>query len=296
MLAFDPIDPAPLLGGAPGQATIGGTMIAGIAGSSRLTRGGPRDHLLGFEAVSGRGERFRAGAKVVKNVTGYDLPKLMAGSWGRLAALTELNLKVVPRPQLRQTLVLHGLDLPRGIEAMALALGSSAELSAAAYLPDWQGAPLTLLRLDGFPPSVIARMQVLDSALRDIALPEALGEAAGETLWQAVRDVATLPRDLPLWRIILAPSRAPALVAALPDAKWLFDWAGGLAWMAGNADPDELRAVVAKLDGHATLFRADAAKRATVPTLHPAPAPLAAIEARVRRAFDPAGIFETGRF
>ena len=287
MLAFDPFDHGAMLGGAPGAASIGGVIAAGVAGPARLSRGGARDHLLGFTAVSGRGERFVAGAKVVKNVTGYDLPKLIAGSWGRLAAVTELTLKVLPRPQARRTLVVRGLDARAAVVAMAGAMGSSAEVSAAAHLPRWRGDAVTALRLDGFAASVAARAAMLPGF-------EDLDE--GEAFWEAVRHVAPLAADRPLWRLIVAAGRAPDVIAAFPDAGWLLDWAGGLVWLASDADPSAIRAAAMAAGGHAMLFRADAAMRAAVPTLHPQPGPLAALEARVRRAFDPDGVFETGRF
>lgn len=286
MLAFDPFDHGPMLGN-EGGATIGGVIAAGVAGPARLSRGGARDHLLGFTAVSGRGETFVAGAKVVKNVTGYDLPKLMAGSWGRLAALTELTLKVLPAPRTRLTVAIRGLDAAGAVAAMARALGSAAEVTAAAHLPDWRGEAVTALRLDGFAESVAARAAMLPGF-------EALED--GDALWKAVRDAAALPRERPLWRLIVAPSKAPDVIVALPDAEWLFDWAGGLIWLASDADPAAIRAAAKAAGGHGTLVRASEAMRAAVPTLHPQPAALAAIEARVRRAFDPGGVFETGRF
>lgn len=286
MLAFDPFDHGAMLGN-EGSATIGGVIAAGVSGPARLSRGGARDHLLGFTAVSGRGEAFVAGAKVVKNVTGYDLPKLMAGSWGRLAALTELTLKVLPAPRTRLTLVMRGLDAAGAVAVMARAMGSAAEVTAAAHLPDWRGDATTALRLDGFAESVAARAAMLPGF-------EALED--GDALWLAVRDAAPLPREWPLWRLIVAPGQAPDVIAALPDAEWLFDWAGGLVWLASNADPAVVRAAAEAAGGHATLVRASEAVRAMVPTLHPQPAALAAIEVRVRRAFDPDGVFETGRF
>lgn len=286
MLAFDPFDHGALLGNT-GGATIGGIIAAGVAGPARLSRGGARDHLLGFTGVSGRGETFVAGAKVVKNVTGYDLPKLMAGSWGRLAALTEVTLKVLPAPRTRLTLVMRGLDPGGALAAMARALGSAAEVTAAAHLPDWRGEAVTALRLDGFAESVAARAAMLSEF-------EPIED--GDALWLAVRDASPLPREWPLWRLIVAPSQAPGVVAALPGAEWLLDWAGGLVWLASTADPATIRATADAAGGHAMLVRASDAIRDTVPTLHPQPAALAAIEARVRRAFDPNGVFETGRF
>lgn len=291
MLAFEPFDHAALLGGTPGQATIGGVIASGVAGPARLSRGAARDHLLGFTGVSGRGERFVAGAKVVKNVTGYDLPKLVTGSWGRLVAVTELTLKVLPAPRARMTLLARGLDPAAAVAAMARALGSAAEVSAAAHLPAWEGGAVTAIRLDGFPASIRARAETLHQLIDGLDPLDDDSE-----LWDAVCHASPLPRDKPLWRIVVPGRNAPALVEALPGAEWLFDWAGGLVWLASDADPQLIRAAAAAAGGHAMLLRADAAMRATVPAFHPQPAPLAALETRVRRAFDPAGLFETGRF
>jgi glycolate oxidase FAD binding subunit len=284
MLAFDPFDHAAILGG-EGHATIGGVIAAGVSGPARLSRGAARDHLLGFTAVSGRGEKFVAGAKVVKNVTGYDLPKLITGSWGRLAAITELTLKVLPAPREQQTVVLRGLGPAEAVAAMAKAMGSSAEVTAAAHLPDWEGGAVTALRLDGFPSSIAARRETLGN-------PEAID---GTELWEAVRHATSLPANKPLWRCIIPAGRAPGFVDGLPG-DWLFDWAGGLVWLASDGDPQAIRSAASAAGGHAMLVRADAAMRAVVPALHPQPTPLAALEERVRRAFDPASVFETGRF
>lgn len=292
MLAFDPFDHGAILGGAVGEATIGGIVAAGVAGPTRVSRGAARDHLLGFVGVSGRGERFVAGAKVVKNVTGYDLPKLITGSWGRLAAITELTLKVLPAPRLRLTLAVTGLDPAAAISAMARAMGSAAEVSAAAHLQDWNGAPLTAIRLDGFPSSVEARAAILTQLVDGIA-PLADEEAA--RLWPAITTAAPLPADGPLWRIIAPAAQMPNVITATNGA-WLLDWAGGLLWLASADDPQAIRAAAMQAGGHAMLMRADAETRAAVPALHPQPKMLAALEERVRRAFDPAGVFETGRF
>lgn len=292
MLAFDPFDHGAILGGAVGEATIGGIVAAGVAGPTRVSRGAARDHLLGFVGVSGRGERFVAGAKVVKNVTGYDLPKLITGSWGRLAAITELTLKVLPAPRVRLTLGIAGLDPAAAISAMARAMGSAAEVSAAAHLQDWDGAPLTAIRLDGFPSSVEARAAIL-TRLVDGIVPLADEEAT--RLWPVITTAAPLPASVPLWRIIAPAAQMPKVMAVVHGA-WLLDWAGGLLWMASADDPQAIRAAAMQAGGHAMLVRADAEMRAVVPALHPQPKALAALEERVRRAFDPAGVFETGRF
>jgi len=285
MLAFEPWgDPA---------ATIGGTVAAGVAGSRRVTAGGARDHLLGFTAVSGRGEAFVAGAKVVKNVTGYDLPKLMAGSWGRLGAMTELTLKVLPKPRVAVTLVAHGLSPRAAHAAMACALGSNADVSAAAHL---RRGP-TLLRVAGFAPSVEARCRVLPGLLRDHCALEQMSEAEAAPLWAEAMTGARLSGPI-RWRVHLPPRHAPELIERLEPLgiDWAMDWGGGMVWVALDGPRTEVRDEAAKLGGDATLVLAGAAMRQHIPAFQPRAPGVAALEQRVRRAFDPAGVFETGRF
>lgn len=300
MLAFAPFDYGPIFGQAAGMGTIGGAVAAGVGGSQRVTRGAARDHLLGFRAVSGRGETFIAGAKVVKNVTGYDLSKLVSGSWGRLVALTEITLKVLPRPRVSITKAIEGLSAERAITAMSRALGSQADVSAAAHIPAEVngGAALTLLSIDGFSASVDARGDMLDAILSDIAPTQRLDADAADLLWSNLRTMAPLAQDLPLWRINVAPQEGAAIVAGLErlGAKWMFDWGGGLIWLSFDGDPALVRDVAAKAGGHAMLVRAPDAMRKAVAAFHPPMPAIAALEERVRRAFDPQGVFETGRF
>jgi glycolate oxidase FAD binding subunit len=274
MLAFEPH-------GAAGS-TIGGVVAAGVSGSRRVSRGAVRDHLLGFKAVSGRGEAFIGGAKVVKNVTGYDLPKLACGSWGRLFAMTEVTLKVLPASPEKVTLVAEGLDAAEAVALMSRAMGSQADVAAAACVH-----PLTALRLEGFGPSVAARRTLLGAMapMRVLAADEAEAFWAGFT--QPLADAPVL------WRLSLPASRA-AEVVKMGLGPWAMDWAGSRVWLASD-DAEAVRANTAKAGGHAMLVRAPEALRRTVPALHPQPEPVRALEARVRRAFDPAGLFETGR-
>jgi glycolate oxidase FAD binding subunit len=275
MLAFEPY-------GAPG-ATIGGVVAAGVSGSRRVSRGAVRDHLLGFKAVSGRGEAFVGGAKVVKNVTGYDLPKLACGSWGRLFAMTEVTLKVLPAPETTVTLAGEGLDPAAAVAVMAKALGSQADVAAAASVDG-----VTAVRLEGFGPSVAARQALLQA----MAPLRALSDSEADAFLSALRN--PLPDAEVLWRLSLPASRAAEVVGE-GLGPWLMDWGGARLWLACS-DEKALRASAQAVGGHAMLVRAPEALRRTVPMLHPQPAPVAALEARVRRAFDPAGVFETGRF
>jgi glycolate oxidase FAD binding subunit len=296
MLAFEPFDHGPLFGRPAGAATIGGIVAAGVSGSRRVARGAARDHLLGFKGVSGRGEAFVGGAKVVKNVTGYDLPKVMTGSWGRLAALTEVTLKVLPRGREQLTLALEGLSPGKAQAAMARAMGSQADVSAAAHLP---GPPATTaLRLEGFGPSIAARRAMLDVILAEEGGLRALPHDEAEALWDSVRTLAPLADGRCLWRINTAPSASSAMIAALEvlDARWLMDWAGGLVWLTLDGNAAAVRAGAQAAGGHAILVRAPETLRRTTPALHPQTPGVTALEARVRRAFDPLGVFETGRF
>lgn len=294
MLAFEPYDHGPLLGQPTGTATIGGVVAAGVAGSGRLTAGSARDHLLGFAAVSGRGEAFVGGGKVVKNVTGYDLPKVIAGSWGRLAAITELTLKVLPRPRMIRTMAIAGLAPAAAQAAMAAAMGGPAEVGAAAHLPALDGRALTLFRIQGFGPSVAARCDLLPRLLADHGPVFELSEAEAEAGWAAIRTLAPLAGLDQLWRTSLPPSAAPGFLETLdlPNDGWLLDWAGGLVWHGGGPPPEAIRTAAERGGGHAMLIKGPA----DVPMQHPRAPGVTALEARVRRAFDPAGIFESGRF
>jgi len=295
MLAFEPFDHGPIYGRPPGAATIGGIVAAAVGGSQRLAYGGPRDHLLGLRAVSGRGELFVSGAKVVKNVTGYDLPKLLAGSWGRLAAITELTLKVLPAPRVSATRVLHGLSAQAAVEAMAAAMGSAAEVAAAGHLPG--EVSVTAFRIQGFAGSVKARCELLASRVAPWGRLHDADDSA-TAIWHALRTLTPLPQNLPLWRVNVRPGAGASVVGALEryGAQWLLDWAGGLVWAAVDADPEMVRSVARSAGGHAQLLRAPSEMRAQVPYHQPPELAVAELEARVRRAFDPAGVFETGRF
>lgn len=281
MLAFEPFDHGPIFGRPAGRATIGGVVAAGVAGSRRLSAGGTRDHLLGFTAVSGRGEVFTAGGKVVKNVTGYDLPKLMCGSWGRLAAMTELTLKVLPRPRESLTFAARGLAPAGAQRLMNAAMGSIAAVAAAAH-----GGGLTALRLEGVGPSISARAAVLRAIEPGL---EALSETGAAWFWTDLRTLAPLAGET-LWRISLPAGAWPRLAA---EGAALVDWAGQLVWLASDEPAAGLRDRIIALGGHAMLVRGG---DPGVPAFHPQVPPLAALEARVRRAFDPVGVFETGRF
>jgi glycolate oxidase FAD binding subunit len=301
MLAFEPPDLGPLLGQAPGRGTLVGAVMGNLAGSRRLSAGAARDHLLGFSGVNGRGEAFKSGGRVMKNVTGYDLSKVLAGSWGTLAVLDEVSVKVLPAPDQTATLLLLGLDDAAAVRAMCAAMGSPHEVSGAAHVPG-----KTALRLEGVAPSVQARLKGLRDLMADAgAKMEELGTLESRTFWREVRDVAPLnagPDDI-VWKISCPPTEGPAILARIktrrPTAHAFYDWSGGLIWLAlppsDDADHKVVREALGATGGHATLIRASEAVRAAVPVFHPQSAALVALAARVKESFDPKGLFNPGR-
>lgn len=304
LLAFEPPDLGVLYG--CGGGTLGGLVSANLGGPRRIKAGSARDHVLGIDGVSGRGEAFKAGGRVVKNVTGYDLCKIVSGAYGTLAALTEITIKVLPAPEQTSTLVLSGLDDRTAQRAMATAIGSSHEVSGAAHLPASDGnSATTLLRLEGFGPSVAARGEALRSLLAEYGAIDELDREESARRWLAVRDVeAVRGGDGPLWRLSLTPSEAPAAIAAIAETlavRVLYDWSGGLVWLAVDGDASDAgvaivrSAVAAHGGGHATLMRAPDATRAAVEIFEPQAAGVAALSRRVKDGFDPRRILNPGR-
>lgn len=288
-LAFEPPDFGPLLGTSGG--TLAGALSCNLSGPRRFKAGAARDHFLGFRAVSGRGEAFKAGGKVVKNVTGYDLCKLVAGSWGTLVALTEVTVKVLPAPETQRTLRLHGGDAQG---AMVAAANSPHEVSGLSLADG-----VTAIRLEGPEPSVAYRLKALTEQLGGDA--DVLDDAASRRFWLAVRDVTVFAetRDRALWRLSVPPAGGCALAARLAaetGGRTLVDWGGGLIWLElpdGDPKADIVRGAVTQ--GHAMLFRASPQARAAVAVFQPETAAIAALSARVRRQFDPQGLFNPGR-
>ncbi len=309
-LAFEPVEHAALFGHGAGAGSIGGLVATGWAGSRRLKVGSTRDHLLGFQGVNGLGERFKSGGRVMKNVTGFDLSKLVTGSFGTMAVLTEVTLKVLPRPETEETLAILGLDDAEALALLREASGSPQEVSCLAHLPAGVHGPFgdtaaTLFRLEGPAVSVASREADLLARWRDEGAFEILGEDASRALWRDLGEAAPIAGGASqVWRISVAPSSGARVVAALkadglPLAGHFWDWAGGLVWLAVEPAVDAhagvVRRAVEAVGGHATLVRAGSEVRAAVPPFHPQPAALAALSARVKAAFDPDGLFNPGR-
>src|SRR3954468_20143255 len=231
-LAFEPIDYGPVFGADPVRGTIGGVLGANLSGPRRIKAGAARDHFLGVTAVSGRGETFKSGGRVVKNVTGYDLCKVLAGSYGTLAAMTDVTVKVLPRAETEQTVLVLGLNDADAIRAMTAAMSSSNDVSGAAHCPATTSAAIqaeatkavTLLRLEGVAPSVAHRRRALEALLKPFGEITLLEEGASRDAWRVMRNVMPFTGGArALWRISVAPSRGPEVAAALgAEAEYFY--------------------------------------------------------------------------
>jgi glycolate oxidase FAD binding subunit len=284
MLPFEPWDARPLTG-ANGVPTVGGMVATNASGPRRIAAGACRDLMLGVRFVDGTGAVVKNGGRVMKNVTGLDLVKLMAGSHGTLGVLTEVSFKVLPRPETVATLVIEGLDAETAGRAMRAAMATPCDVTGAAH-----AGGRTMLRLEGFEASVAHRAKVLAAALAGFGTP------AVETVdWAVLRDAAAFAgREGAVWRVSVRPSDGPAVGARLPEAEIVCDWAGGLMWVLAPESLD-VRAALAWTPGHATLVRASDAAKARWGVFHPEPAPVAAVAAGLRRRFDPRGVLNRGR-
>ena len=317
-LAFEPPDLGPLYNGRPGAQTLGGVVATNLSGSRRIKAGAARDHFLGFSAVTGRGEAIKSGGRVVKNVTGYDLCKLFAGSFGTLGVMTSLTVKVLPAGEKARTVLVYGLDDGIAVRALTHALNSSHEVSAAAHLPAAvaarsgvgyvrdPGLAATAVRVEGVGPSVEHRCNALREMLAVYGDVEELHGHNSRAFWRQVGNVAPLlpDGDAAIWRLSVPPTLGPSVAqtcAGVPGAEWFYDWGGGLIWLACDVADDASSHAVrtamlhAQAGGHATLMRAPDAVRNAVPAFQPEPDGVAALARRLRENFDPKGILNPGR-
>ncbi|CAN7710170.1 FAD-binding protein [Neorhizobium tomejilense] len=312
MMAFEPMDHRGVMG-TLGEPTIGGVFAANVSGPRRFVSGAARDSLLGIRFINGRGEAIRAGGRVMKNVTGLDLVKLLAGSQGTLGFLTEVTFRVLPVPQTVETIVISGLDDAAAAKAMAAAMALPVEVSGAAHLPQTvkgrfasgslSEGEATVLRLEGLAASVSVRAEKLAAVMKGFGPVSRLGMDHSHALWREIRDVHPYAdgTQKPLWRVSVAPSVGHQLVAALrldAGVDAFYDWQGGLIWMRMEADPEAelLRRYIKALGGgHATLMRAPEQVKTVTAAFEPQSEAVAALSARVKQKLDPAGIFSPGK-
>jgi glycolate oxidase FAD binding subunit len=299
-LGFDPADWGPLYGASPHSGTIGGALSADASGSARVRYGAARDHLLGFRAVNGTGEIYKAGGRVVKNVTGFDLPKLVCGAFGTLGPLTEVTLRLVPRAREGVTVIARGVDADTGLALLRRAWSSALEPSGLAFVPNAAasafpelagvGESAALFRLDGAPEPLVEKTGLLKTLLGAHALAHSPG--SDELFARIGSGHAFAARDRPLWRVFVPPAAAAKFVHDSGASFWLADWAGGVLWIESERP---LHAEAMRAGGHAILMRAGAEIRASLPVFPPESTARTTLTQRVKQAFDPLGLFNPGR-
>ncbi|MDH0371607.1 glycolate oxidase subunit GlcE [Comamonas aquatica] len=278
-----------------GAATVGGMVATGWSGPSRASVGAVRDYVLGVEILNGRAELLRFGGQVMKNVAGYDVSRLMAGSWGTLGLITEVSLKVLPVAPGETTLRFDGLSQAEALQRLNQWGGQPLPLNASCWVPDAAGADTgTLyLRLRGARAAVEAACRSLGGVRLD--------DAATAADWQACRE-QTLPwfaqraADHVLWRLSV-PQTAPVLALPHGVGAPLIEWQGGLRWVqAPRSQGPALQALAQSVGGSASLFRAESADQISASPIFDVQNPaVQRIQAQLRQAFDPVGIFNPGR-
>jgi glycolate oxidase FAD binding subunit len=316
MLAFEPIDLGPTTGAPGGALSIGGVFATNFSGPRRISAGSARDNLLGVRAVNGRGELFKSGGRVMKNVTGIDVARGLTGSWGTLAVMTEVTFKVAPIPQTMQTLAFVGLPDDLAIEALNVAMNTPLEVSGAVHLPKscasrlktprlrGMDQALTLLRLETFAATIDERKEKLKAALKVYGKPLELDPEESFVLWSEFRSLAPLPfsPDTALWRISTLPAKAAEIVFAIRKFMHgitFYDWAGGMIWLevpaAADAGAADVRRAVAVRGGHATLIRAEPEVRSNIDVFEPLKPEIERLTRGIKSAFDPSGLLNRGR-
>lgn len=314
-LAFEPMDLGPVMGEAPQRGTIGAVFATNLSGARRVLVGAARDHFVGMRAVNGRGEAFKAGGRVMKNVTGYDLCRGLAGSWGTLAVMSEVTMKVLPKAEETRTLILRGLPDAFAVEAMCAAMGTPYEVSGAAHIQasltdalrdeelSERKEAVTALRLENFSASLDYRMQRLADTVRLYGRMIELDDERSRVFWEDMRQLRMLQGEGTLWRLSVPPKLAATLVAAISEylpARAVYDWSGGQTWLElpalTDAGATEVRNALADLgSGHATLIRAEPGARASTDVFQALDPAVAGLTRRLKAAFDPAGVLNPGR-
>lgn len=304
-LGFDPADWGPMLGSKPNVATIGGVMAADACDAAAVRFGRARDHLLGFRAVNGLGEAYKAGGKVVKNVTGFDLPKLMCGAFGTLGPMTELTLRLVPKAKFSTVLAVRDVSPVDGLALLRCAWASPLDATGLAYVPGVAvktfpeagdiGKGVALIHLEGAAEPLREKVAALRALFGKCDLHDI---ADGDAIFRKIGDGAAFT-DADVWRVVIPPASAARCISEISPQLWLADWAGGALWVGvdanDNAASERLREAAMRADGHATLMRASAETRARVPVFQPLSADMLALTRSVKNAFDPLGLFNPGR-
>ena len=307
MLAFEPCDWAPLFGEATGRQTLAGAIAADVSGPRRVKHGSARDHVIGCRFINGAGKLIRAGGPVIKNVTGFDIPKLMCGAFGTLGVLTELTLRVLPRPPHANTVVLRDCTPEAGLAALIRAAQIPVEPTGLAYLPgealrsfdsaDSTSPGQALIRIEGSAAATEEKLEVLKQEFRHLDLA-ILHDVETRILFRRIGEGVVFGAQADLWRLCVPAAAAADALAMVGASLWLADWAGGLIWLQMPATVEsaaKLRRITAEAGGHAGLFRASADARRKIAVFEPETPVRANLTKSMKQAFDPRNLFNPGR-
>jgi glycolate oxidase FAD binding subunit len=300
-LAFEPPQYAALFGNGTAEDTIGGIVACNLSGPRRILSGSVRDAVLGIEAVNGRGETFKGGGRTVKNVTGYDIPRILTGSFGVLAAITSVTLKTHPAPAQEVTLVLTGLSDTDAIQVLSGALRMPLDISAAVHLSGRISASVTAVRLEGFAESVGARERELGKYLQTMGPVTSMAGEESTAFWRRQRDLSDFASDPEacVWRLLVPVTNAARVVAAT-RGEVLYDWGGSQIFIKTSAEDarsqaTSLRTLAGEVGGSACLFKAPAALRLDLGTFQPRPRAYQELAERIRISFDPNSVLNPGK-
>ena len=305
-LAFEPMDHRALLG-TQGTPTLGGVMAANVSGPRRIQVGAARDFALGMSFVDGSGQLLKNGGRVMKNVTGYDLVKLMVGSWGTLGVLTEVALKVLPVSETQATLKIHVSSWAQAVACMSAALGTPFDVSGAATLQDSDGKLGVIIRVEGFAASIRYRISELKIYLTKFGNMEKISDP-----WCEVKDLPSWASLDTIWKVSVRPTDALAVISKMQELqkdfgfKCQLDWGGGLLWLGLGSEQlgdfsacvqlhNALQETVAQLGGHATLMKSGILQEQQISHFQPLSRAIEVLTQTLRSKFDPRGILNLGR-
>lgn len=305
-LAFEPMDHRTLLG-TQGTPTLGGVMAANVSGPRRIQVGAARDFALGVSFVDGSGQILKNGGRVMKNVTGYDLVKLMVGSWGTLGVLSEVALKVLPVSETQATLKIYVSSWAQAVACMSAALGTPFDVSGAATIQDADGGLGVLIRVEGFEASIRYRIKELKTRLAKFGETEEVLNP-----WLEVRDIPSWASLDTVWKVSVRPTDALSVIAMMQDLqkdigfKCQLDWGGGLLWLGldfkqlcdvpfGLQLHKALQGAVGQLGGHTTLMKSGILSTQDIPHFQPLSRAVEIVSQNLRSKFDPRGILNPGR-
>jgi glycolate oxidase FAD binding subunit len=312
MLGFEPADWTALFGGDPGRATLAGTITTNACGARRVKAGAVRDHVIGCRFVNGSGEAVKAGGSVIKNVTGFDISRLMCGAFGTLGVLTELTLRVVPLPPRTASFALSMSSAEEGLRALRQAAVLPVDPTGLAYLPEpvlkasvaaragsfGGAAGIAVIRLEGAPSALTEKLAILRQTFGGFDAVTFTDGVTGSLFREIGNGGVFINRATDIWRLCVPSSAAHEAVERSGAQFWYADWAGGLLWLGLNGDEQtatRLRGLTARLGGHATLMRASTAARDSLQVFEPEAPARAGLTQTVKAAFDPHRLFNPGR-